>query len=137
MGHPPQRPDGLGMQELEFVSRRDLEHAASRDRSLQRRRRLGSDARHLGNELDRGDPDRAPQTLLGVDRLSQLVADLGPGTEETLRPGDVQERLVERQRFDQRRERGEDLHDPSTHLAVASVITVQEHGLRAQAPSAS
>ncbi len=47
------------------------------------------------------------------------------------RAGDVEERLVERERLDDRRVTLEDLVHLPAHLAVVGVIAVEEHGVRA------
>ncbi len=50
------------------------------------------------------------------------------------RAGHVEERLVQRQRLDQRRDRAEDLHHAGGHRGVQPVAGVDHGGLRAQPP---
>ena len=55
---------------------------------------------------------------LGLHPGADGPRDLGPGAVEAADAGDVEERLVERDGLDQRRERAQDRHDLGAHVAV-------------------
>ena len=71
---------------------------------------LGEIARELRHELGARDPDRRHQSRLGENASPQRHGDLWRGAEQSTRPADVEERLVERERFDQRRHFAQDPH---------------------------
>ena len=120
------------MEEGQFLIGTDLEHLGPGDRPRGRGLGLGRFGRQLGEELHPGDPDRAGESLLVQDPAAELVGDLHRRTEQPPGAPDIEERLVERDRLDERRERPEDLHHPTADLAVVGVIAGQEHGVGAQ-----
>src|SRR5687768_13390532 len=63
----------------------------------------------LGEELARRPTDRAVELQLAADPRPDRMRDLFRGAEETQGAGDVEERLVERERLDERCELAEDL----------------------------
>ena len=64
--------------------------------------------------------------------LADVLADAHAFAEQPHRAGDIEERLVERQRLDVRGERVEDLVDLSAHSRVVLVIARQEYRCGAQ-----
>ncbi len=78
-----------------------------------------------------------PTDAVSPTSVAGLVLD-PPGdrravAEQGGRPGDVEERLVDRDRLDQRRVAPEDRHDVSAGDLVATTVDRQEHGVRAAA----
>ena len=63
---------------------------------------------------------------------AQENGDIGSRPESTTGTGDIEERLIERERFDQRRHVTENSHDHGAHLGVAPMAARQEHCVRAQ-----
>jgi hypothetical protein len=94
--------------------------------------RLGRLGGQLGDELRRGDADGAGELLLLPHGGPDGGRDRGAVPVEPTGPGDVEERLVEGQRLDERRERAEDGHDPPAHLGVVIVVARHEDGVRAE-----
>jgi hypothetical protein len=99
--HPPQRPDRQRVQEGHDVGGRDDEQPVG----------LAPRRGQLGDELGGGDAHRAGDALLVLDGGADPLADLRRRAEPALRAADVQERLVERDRLDQRGDRAEHGHD--------------------------
>src|SRR5262245_54548266 len=110
------------MEELELVPRHDLDHAASWEHALWRGPRLGSNRRQLGEELVGGHTDRAPEVELVADVVANATGDQCSVPEEARRPRDVEERLVERERLDERRVAVEDLPNLAADVAVERMI---------------
>src|SRR5437763_9228189 len=75
-------------------------------------------ARELREELVRRDADRAHQRSLGADARADLLSDRGRLAEQPRRPADVEERFVERDLLDERRERAQALQDQIRLRAV-------------------
>ena len=128
---PPQRADLEGVEKGAHLPGPHHRHTAAEHRPRRRRRRLGGLGGEFGEELVRRNPDRTGQSDLVEDALSNGRSDARSIAEGTPPAGDVEKRLVERQRFDQRCHLAEDGHDLSTDLAVATVTTGQEHRLGA------
>ena len=98
--------------------------------------RLGPGGEQLGDRLGRPDPDRARQVDLLADPGAEVLADHARLTEQTHGPGDVEEGLVERQRFDQRGDIPHDRHDLPGRLAVVLEAVRNDDQIRAQPPGA-
>ena len=75
--------------------------------------RLVPVARDLGQELIRRDAGRRGDTHLGQDRPPDFLGHQAGTASAAIDAGDVQVGLVQRQRFDQRRERTIDRQDPA------------------------
>ena len=86
--------------------------------------------RDLGDELGAGDPDRGGQPDLGPDVVLDPAGDGRAVAEQDRGPGHVEERLVDRDRLDQRRVAPEDGHDVAAGGLVATAIDRQEDGVR-------
>lgn len=130
---PPEISDRQWVQKIQLATRLDDPHTSAVDRASRADLWLRFLRSELGQELGPCYPDRTPQLLLFVD----LVANTGPDrrtiTEQAKRSGDVEERLVERERFDQRGVRAKDGHDPTTDLAIQRMIAGQKDGVGTQA----
>ncbi len=94
---------------------------------------FGLDRRELGEELVGGDPDRAAELELVTHVGANALGDLRALAEQAQGAGDVEERLVERQGFDQGRVSTEDLVDLRADLRVQLVVARQEHRVGAAA----
>jgi hypothetical protein len=105
--HPPHAPQGAHrqrVQERELPARADEEQPVG----------LGHRARHLGQELGRGDADGDREIKLVAHLAPQPSRDLQRGPRDGLQAPDIEERLVDRQRLDERRGPPEDLeHRPA------------------------
>ena len=101
--HAPQRADRQRVQELDHPVGRDDQQAVG----------LAPGRGELGHELGRGHPDRGGDALLVGDAAAQQLGDLGRPAEPADGSADVEERLVEGERLDQRGDRPEDLHQPA------------------------
>ena len=97
---PHSAPTGSGCRKADDPVGRDDEQPV----------RLAAGRRQLGDELAARHPDRAGDALLVGHPVADQLADLGRPAEPADGPGHVEERLVQRQRLDQRRHRPEDLH---------------------------
>ena len=128
----PQRGHRERVQEPELVGRIDDHHAASGPGPGRRSPGLGRLRRQLGQELHPGHPDRTGQALLVEHPLSDRPGDRRAVAVEAPDPGDVEERLVEGDRLDQRGQVAEDRHHPGAHVPVVGVVTGQEHGIGAE-----
>ena len=73
--------------------------------------RLAAGRRELGDELGGRDADRAGQLQLRGDPAADLRGDRPRPAEQPDRAGDVEERLVQRQRLDEGRDVAQDRHD--------------------------
>ena len=78
------------------------------------------------------DADAAPETLLEQHESSDLGSLFDGRTEQRHRPGHIEERLVQGQRFDQRSEPSKDGHDPPADLSVVGMVPREEDGVWAQ-----
>ena len=87
--------------------------------------------RDLGHELRRRDADRGGQPDLRPDVGLDPPGDRRAVAEQRRRPGDVEERLVDRDRLDQRREAPEDRHHVAAGGLVAAAVDRQEDRVRA------
>ena len=87
---------------------------------------------HLGDELGRRHPDARREADLAAHRLADLPGDRLRGTEEGLAAGHVEERLVDRDLLEQRREPPEDLHDAPALAAVLRAVDGEEGAARAE-----
>jgi hypothetical protein len=109
--------------ELELGARLDDDHAV----------RLGELAHDLGEELRGRHADRCGEAGLVKNAHAEVHGDFATGTEAATRATHVEERLVDRERLDQRGDRAEDRH----HFAALRFVLVEarweEHGLRAGA----
>ena len=94
---------------------------------------LGEVAGQLGEQLGGGDAHRDGEPGLGLHPGADGPCDVGPGAVEPADAGDVEERLVERDGFDQRRVRPQDLHDVGAHVVVEVEPGREEHAVRARA----
>ena len=117
------------------------ERGAAVGRHLELAVRLGHVGRDLGDQLDVRDAGRRGQPDLVGDARAQPPGDLGGRAEQRLRRGHVQERLVERQRLDQRRDRAEDVEHARADVGVGVVARRHDDRVGRQraspAPSAS
>ena len=95
--------------------------------------RLAQVRADLRDELGGRHADRCGEPHLGVDRVLDRARDRLPVTEQLTRPGDVEKRLVDRDRLDGRREPPEDRHHLAARLLVAAAVDWQEDPLGAQA----
>ncbi len=96
---------------------------------------FGHVARDLGEELRRGDTDRRGQTRSRRARgLGATSRSPTPVPSRRRAPRNVEERLVDRQRLDERRDRPEDRHHLAALLLVALEARREEHGVRAGPP---
>ncbi len=126
----PQTCDRQRIEVGRFLPGRHLEHPVAGLDAMRSGAGLGLDGGHLGEELVRRHADRARQAQSVDHRRTDLPADRRSGAEQCGGPGDVEERLIERQRLDERRERGEDVEDVSARLGVRRVVARQEHRSR-------
>ena len=90
---PHSRSTGSGMEERQLAVGRHHEQPVG----------LGHAAGHLGEELGPGHPDRDGQADVLADVAPQPRGDLRGRAGDPPQPADVEERLVDRQPFDQRR----------------------------------
>jgi hypothetical protein len=86
----------------------------------------------LGNELRRRNPDAGRQADLLADGRLDPAGDPLRRAEERLAPGDVEERLVDRDLLEQRREPPQDLHDAPALAAVLRAVDGEEGAARAE-----
>ena len=91
---------------------------------------LGRSGRELGQELVGCHPHRTAQALLVMDAPAEPGRDLRRRTLRPTSPGHVEERLVERQRLDQRGDGAEHLHQTGGDLRVVRVVSGQQHQIR-------
>ncbi len=94
---------------------------------------LAASEASLATNFDGATPTEqvSPSSSSTRDRMRRAISGAGPWRRRAL--SHVEERLVERDRLDQRGEGPEDRHDPGADLAVAGVVAGEEHGLGAQA----
>ena len=118
----PQPLDAQRREERGFLAARDDDQPVG----------LAQVTGNLGHEPIRRDTDRHGQLRLVVDSLLQLLGGLLAVAEELLRAGQIEERLVDRERLDQRREAPEDGHDLLAHGVVLGTVDGHEDALRAE-----
>ena len=92
--------------------------------------------RELGHELRRRDADRAGHADLALDVGADLRRDRGRRAEQRRGAAHVEERLVERDRLDERRVREQDLAEAVRVRPVGLEVRGQEDDVGAQAPGA-
>ena len=118
----PEPPDGMGMEEGQLRAGLDDQHPVG----------FGVVAGQLGQELAGGHADGGGQAGLGPDAGPDGRPDLPAVAEEARPAGDVEERLVEGDRLDDRREGGED----PVHRGALGLVDVEtrreDDGLGAQ-----
>ena len=133
---PARRPRGArhrsGWRNVELGTRLDDEQAVG----------LGEVAGQLRQQLGGRDADRRGEAgLVAHPRADRDRAISGPVPCRRRGAGDVEERLVERDRLDERRERAQDRHDLAARVAVerrSAARGTRRRGTRAApAPSAS
>jgi hypothetical protein len=124
LAHAPQRLHRQRVEELERPGGRHDQQPVG----------LAPGRGELGQELGRRDADGAGEGELGRDPGPDLPGDLGRPPEQPLRPGHVEERLVDRERLDQGRHVAEEPHHLARGLGVGRHVRRQEHRLRAQPP---
>ena len=129
----PQRLHRERMQERELLPRppRPSPPAPARAPSATRAGFAASDA-SLARNLFGATPTEHVRRSSSRMRSRMRWAIVGGVAVQPDRTAHVEERLVERQRLDERRERAEDRHDPGAHLGVVRVVAAQEHRVRAQ-----
>ena len=110
------------MEELELAVGRDEEQPVG----------LGDRARDLGEELRAGDADRDRQADPLEHLAPQTDRDLGRGARDSSEAADVEERLVDRQPFDQRGRVGEDLEHRLARFRVRLHARRHDDGARAE-----
>jgi len=93
---------------------------------------LAQVAPDLGAQLVRRDADGEHEAEPSARRLLQPARDRDRSPEEVSRAGDIEEGLVQRDRLDERRVLREERHHRLGGLAVALVVSGDEHPLRAQ-----
>ena len=93
---------------------------------------LAQVAAHLGDQLVGRDPDRNGQPGGRYDLGLQPACDLRRRPEKSLRTGDIEERLIDRNLFDGRRETAEDRHHFAADALVLGAVHRHEDALRAQ-----
>src|SRR5579859_5716117 len=118
----PQRGHRQRVQEIQHAGPRYHQHAI----------RLAAGRGDLGHELRRRDPDRAGDALLLLHLGADARGDRGGGSQPAQRAGDVEERLVQRERLDLGRDRAEDRHDLLGGRGVDPVPGRDEYRLWAQ-----
>ena len=121
----PQRFDREPVQELQLGVGRDDQQAVG----------LGDAARHLGEELGPGDPDRDRKADLLQELPAQSHRDLGRRARDPPQPTDVQEGLVDREPFDERRRVVEHLEHRLACPAIGIHPRTNDDRLRAQPAS--
>ena len=96
--HTPEAAHRQRVQHAELGARLHLEETVG----------LGEIAGQLGEQLGGGDAHRDGEPGLGLHPGADGPCDVGPGAVDAADAGDVEERLVERDGFDQRRVRAQD-----------------------------
>ncbi len=130
--HTPQRLNRKGVQEQQLSPGQHLDHAAALSDPVGCGDRLGGDRGQLGQELVGSDTDGTSQLQFVPHPLADRAGDDHARTVQTQTAGDVEKRLVECQRFDERGDRGEDAVHVGADRRVQRMITRQEDGLGAQ-----
>src|SRR3989442_6491418 len=118
----PQALDGQGTEESRLVAGRDNHEPVGLVQ-------LGG---HLGDELVRGQPRRCRQAGLGPDPSLDQADRVERAAEERLGPAEINEGLVDRYGFYQRRKVDEDAHDLNRNALVFPHVHRQEGGVRAE-----
>ena len=113
-----------GMEEVELRARLD-------DQETVRFREI---ARQLGHHLGSRHPDRCREPDVSAHPSANRDGDLRARTVEASGTGDVEERFVERDRLDHRRERVEHGHDLGAGFVISVEARSQEHAVRAGSP---
>ena len=93
---------------------------------------LAASEASLATNLVPATPTEQVRPSSASTRSRMWAAICGAGPSRRTRAGDVEERLVERERLDQRGDVAEDRHDPGAHLGVAAVAPGEEDRLGAQ-----
>ena len=119
---PPQPPDLQRGQEGGLFPGRHHDQAVG----------LAEVAPHFGDELVRRDADRNGQSGRCDDLSLDAAGDLGCGPEKPLRTGDVQERLVDRDLLDGRREAPQHGHNFAADALVLGAVDRHEYAVRAE-----
>ena len=144
LGHRREVADGPHTEALEPPTRRGPDPPEPLDRQWVQERELltGRDddqpiglreiARDLGQELRRRDADRRVQPGLRLHSGADSHCDLGARAVQPVRAANVEERLVERERLHQWRERAEDRHDVAARGFVCVEARREEHRVRAR-----
>ena len=120
--HPPEGADGELVEEPEHLGLGDDDHPVG----------LGQAGGELGDELRRRHAHRAGDALLVGDGVADPLRDPRRAAETTLRAGDVEERLVERERFDDVGHGVEGRHDRLGDLGVAGEVGFDDDRLRTE-----
>src|SRR5215467_6402834 len=120
--HAPQGGHRQRVQEAEHLIGRDDEQPV----------RLAPGGRELGHELAVGHPHRAGEALLLEDAGPDQLGDPGGAAQPPDGAGDIEERLVERQRLHLGGHRPEDRHDLGGRGGVDAAAGRDEDRLRAQ-----
>lgn len=128
----PQRLHRQWVQEGQLLTGPHLPNSGALDHPLRRCPWLGRHRCQLGQELAGGDAHRAAQLQLAPHLIAHMMSDLYAAAEQAQRAGDIEERLIERERFDERCHRLEDLVDLGAHLRIQLVVTREEDHVRAQ-----
>ena len=119
----PQRPDGQRPQEGVRVGRGDDQQPVG----------LAHRRGDLRDVLRRGDADAARQARLFEDPSAQRTGDLARTPPQPPGAAHIEERLVDRERLDERSHVAEDLHDLARDLDVAVEVRQHDDRRRAQA----
>ena len=119
----PQPPDRERREERLLLARRHDDQPV----------RLPQVRRDLGHQLRPGHADRRGQADLVADLVLDPAGDRRPVAEQRRRARHVQERLVDRDRLDQRRVAPQDRHDIAAGDLVAPPVDRQEHRVRTPA----
>ena len=123
--HPPDAPEPFDRKRVEKGQLTIRRHH-------QQTVRLGHAARDLGEELRSGHADRERQTDPLEDLAPQPCGDLGGPARDPLHPVDVEEGLVDRQPFDQRRRVLEHAEQRLARLGVGRHPGLDHDRVRAQ-----
>ena len=128
----PQCLDGVAVEEAELVGRLHEEHAGARLEPSSARPGLAAREASLAIILERPIPTAHSEMQFVVYSAAQSVRDVLWWPEQAHRARDVDERLVETDRLDHRRDVGEDLVQLPADLRVPALATGQEDGLGAE-----
>ena len=122
--HPVQLTDVEGVQEPGHLPRRDDEHPVG----------LGPPAGQLGHRDRPRDPDRAGDPLLVGDPGTDVLGDAQRTAQTAGGTGDVEERLVQRDRLHQGSDLPEDLHHRGGDAVEVGVVGREHHRVGAHPP---
>ncbi len=124
LARPPQAADGHGPQERRHFLRPDHDQPVG----------LFPVGGQLGQEFVGGDTGRGGEMQFVFDPILDSGGDRDRVGVQPLHPGDVEERLVERQRLDERREGGQDVPDLHGNPGVFFMVPRYEDALGAEPP---